>query len=376
MHCPNCSEEIRDTAKVCGYCGTRLLGRIEAVPEPEPEPEPEAESEPEPEPTGAETVAADSGGKAASGINRALVWGLPAALAVIVGGGGFLLLSGDDDTPGTTAPSPATTTAPTTTAPTTTGAATESSAGPGTDSGTAAGSVAGVVVSGGVPLVGVEVWLGWESRYTCTDAAGRFDFSGISIDEELVLAVGPTADSSTVTCDNGDFVDSEGALLPATFLGGDRAEPFGLESGETKEVRLEVGSAAAGGESLLAGTWSATDPSDGSTMWLFVEPEADLSVIDTNRTGTTFRLTYYDGVVRANCPGSGAAIIDDWDAEQVSLTEFRFTDAEVLCADGGEVILTVNTLYTYDSGTDTLHDSFEDATWRRITGVDRVDITG
>ena len=192
MHCPNCSEEIRDTAKVCGYCGTRLLVRIEAVPEPEPKPEPE--------PAGAETVAADSGGKAASGINRALVWGLPAALAVIVGGGGFLLLSGDDDTPGTTAPSPATTIAPTTTAPTTTGAATESSAGPGTDSGTAAGSVAGVVVSGGVPLVGVEVWLGWEPRYTCTDAAGRFDFSGISIDEELVLAVGPSAEAAAGSC--------------------------------------------------------------------------------------------------------------------------------------------------------------------------------
>lgn len=24
MHCPNCSKEIRDTAKVCGYCGHRL----------------------------------------------------------------------------------------------------------------------------------------------------------------------------------------------------------------------------------------------------------------------------------------------------------------------------------------------------------------
>ncbi len=40
MQCPNCSEEIRETAKVCGHCGTRLVGPIAAaVPEPEPEPE-------------------------------------------------------------------------------------------------------------------------------------------------------------------------------------------------------------------------------------------------------------------------------------------------------------------------------------------------
>jgi len=66
MICPACSKEISDTAKVCGYCGTRLgevapldLVPVEApvpVPEPEPEePEPESEEsesvevEPEPE---------------------------------------------------------------------------------------------------------------------------------------------------------------------------------------------------------------------------------------------------------------------------------------------------------------------------------------
>ncbi|MCB2224989.1 MAG: zinc-ribbon domain-containing protein, partial [Actinobacteria bacterium] len=38
MNCPHCSKEISDTAKVCGYCGTRLAA---APPPPAPAPAPE-----------------------------------------------------------------------------------------------------------------------------------------------------------------------------------------------------------------------------------------------------------------------------------------------------------------------------------------------
>ncbi len=83
MICPNCGREIPETAKVCGYCGTRLAApgaqppeavgqetprrsepesspesglqeepepQVEEAAEPEPEPEPELQGEPESEP--------------------------------------------------------------------------------------------------------------------------------------------------------------------------------------------------------------------------------------------------------------------------------------------------------------------------------------
>ncbi len=51
MTCPNCNKEISDTAKVCGYCGTRLqVAPAPEAAEPVPPSEPEQTPEPGPEP--------------------------------------------------------------------------------------------------------------------------------------------------------------------------------------------------------------------------------------------------------------------------------------------------------------------------------------
>lgn len=55
MKCPNCHKEIADTAKVCGYCGTKLQRHDQPAP-PTPQPAPRVES-PRPMPVAAQTPA-------------------------------------------------------------------------------------------------------------------------------------------------------------------------------------------------------------------------------------------------------------------------------------------------------------------------------
>jgi len=100
LHCPNCAEQIRDTAKVCGYCGTRLTAPVAAVPDLEPEvatplddaepPEPEPELEPD-------ILVFASGG----GFKRLLyvVIGGAATAAVVIAA---LVLGGGEDRPNDT----------------------------------------------------------------------------------------------------------------------------------------------------------------------------------------------------------------------------------------------------------------------------------
>ena len=88
--CPNCAEEIRNTAKVCGFCGTRLTSPVAAVPDPEPEiAEPiVVTEEPEPEPA----TPKDSGSR---WLLVVVIGGAAIAAAIIA----VLVLSGGEDSP-------------------------------------------------------------------------------------------------------------------------------------------------------------------------------------------------------------------------------------------------------------------------------------
>ena len=145
MNCPNCSKEISDTAKVCGYCGTRLAEAVtptsvsagmpvslpEPGPEPEPEPEPEepepvAEPEPqehkpepeEPESEEPEPLSVKAIEVGPSRSSRSWMIWVPLAI-LVVGAAAFVgirAMLAEDDQPGTTIAQATTTEVPVTTA--------------------------------------------------------------------------------------------------------------------------------------------------------------------------------------------------------------------------------------------------------------------
>ncbi|MEE8331893.1 MAG: Ig-like domain-containing protein [Acidimicrobiia bacterium] len=108
-------------------------------------------------------------------------------------------------------------------------------------SGATTGTVTGVVRHNGSPLAGVEVWLGYADRHTCTLGDGTFAFAGIPTDETLVAATGPAL---ALPCSNASFVNGLGQ--PLGLQGWDHKrgnEPwteFTVAAGEVKVINFDV----------------------------------------------------------------------------------------------------------------------------------------
>ena len=104
------------------------------------------------------------------------------------------------------------------------------------------GVVEGAVYAEGEPLVGVEVFLGGDgaARYVCTDASGRFRFTGVTADVPLVAATGPAV---SLPCVNGAFVDANGAPLRVQFYDTKHdgaGDTFSVGAGETMHLQFHV----------------------------------------------------------------------------------------------------------------------------------------
>jgi len=105
---------------------------------------------------------------------------------------------------------------------------------------TSAGAVTGIVRHNGSPLPGVEVWLGYGSRNTCTAANGTFSFVNVPVGEKLVAITGP---AEVLPCANAAFENTAGQPLGIQawdHKGINHADEFTVAAGETKFISFDV----------------------------------------------------------------------------------------------------------------------------------------
>jgi hypothetical protein len=106
------------------------------------------------------------------------------------------------------------------------------------------GTVEGAVYFEGEPLPGVEVFLGTGGAlppmHVCTDAGGRFKFTGVPAGATLVSATGPAV---ALPCANAEFVSPTGVPLKTQYYDHNNVfawDTFTVGSGETKYVHFDV----------------------------------------------------------------------------------------------------------------------------------------
>jgi hypothetical protein len=105
---------------------------------------------------------------------------------------------------------------------------------------TSTGTVQGIVRHNGSPLPGVEVWLGYGARNTCTAADGTFVFTNVPAGEKLVAITGP---AEVLPCSNAAFENSLGQLLGIQawdHKGINYADEFTVAAGEVKFIDFDV----------------------------------------------------------------------------------------------------------------------------------------
>ena len=124
----------------------------------------------------------------------------------------------------------------------------------------ASSTVTGTVYHAGVPLVGVEVWLG-DDRYVCTNSSGSFSVV-VPADEPFPAATGP---SVALGCANNEFLDPDTGLPLVTQYwdhtnGVFRGETTTVAPGATVDIRFDVVQAAA---TQLVSVKVKTSPASG-----------------------------------------------------------------------------------------------------------------